>query len=78
MELAEAFGVAKTTMHHHMIVLRSAGLVSVGIGSKRYRLRSAAVPDVGALLSGYLGSGADPSAASGRPADSAPRAVGGR
>ena len=28
MELAEMFGVAKTTMHHHMIILRSAGLIS--------------------------------------------------
>ncbi|MCC6618981.1 MAG: winged helix-turn-helix transcriptional regulator [Chloroflexi bacterium] len=57
-ELAELFGVAKTTMHHHMIVLRSAGLVSATVGSKRYRLRTETVPDVGALLSGYLGSGA--------------------
>ena len=61
MELAEMFGVAKTTMHHHMIVLRSAGLVSVGVGSKRYRLRRETVPDVGALLSGYLGAEAAPS-----------------
>ena len=55
MELADQFGVAKTTMHHHMIILRSAGLVTVGVGSKRYRLRHEAVPDVGSLLSGYLG-----------------------
>jgi DNA-binding transcriptional ArsR family regulator len=68
MELAESFGVAKTTMHHHMIVLRSAGLVTVGVGSKRYRLRHETVPDVGALLSGYLGAASDPSAASGSPA----------
>ena len=69
MELAEAFGVAKTTMHHHMIILRSAGLVSVGVGSKRYRLRHETVPDVGALLSGYLGAATSPSAASRSPAD---------
>lgn len=68
MELAEAFGVAKTTMHHHMIILRAAGLVSVGVGSKRYRLRQEAVPDVGALLSGYLGAANPPSAASRPPA----------
>lgn len=68
MELAETFGVAKTTMHHHMIVLRSAGLVSVGVGSKRYRLRHETVPDVGALLSGYLGAATGPSAAPGTPA----------
>jgi DNA-binding transcriptional ArsR family regulator len=68
MELAEMFGVAKTTMHHHMLILRSAGLISVGVGSKRYRLRSETVPDVGALLSGYLGAATGPSAASGSPA----------
>ena len=68
MELAEMFGLAKTTMHHHMIVLRSAGLVTVGVGSKRYRLRHETVPDVGALLSGYLGAATGPSAASGSPA----------
>jgi DNA-binding transcriptional ArsR family regulator len=68
MELAEMFGLAKTTMHHHMIVLRSAGLISVGVGSKRYRLRHETVPDVGALLSGYLGAASGPSATSGSPA----------
>jgi len=68
MELADTFGVAKTTMHHHMIVLRSAGLISVGVGSKCYRLRHETVPDVGALLSGYLGAATGPSAASGPPA----------
>ena len=64
MELAEMFGAAKTTMHHHMIILRSAGLISVGVGTKRYRLRRETVPDVGALLSGYLGAAAGPPAAS--------------
>jgi DNA-binding transcriptional ArsR family regulator len=74
MELADSFGVAKTTMHHHMIILRSAGLVSVGVGSKRYRLRQESVPDVGQLLSGYLGAATGPSATSGSPAPSARRA----
>lgn len=68
MELADIFGVAKTTMHHHMLILRSAGLVSVGVGSKRYRLREEAVPDVGALLSGYLDAATGPSTASRTPA----------
>lgn len=62
-ELAEMFGVAKTTMHHHLIVLRSAGLVSAVVGQKRYRLRDEAVPDVGKLLSAYLAApGATPKA----------------
>lgn len=68
MELAEVFGVAKTTMHHHMIILRAAGLVSVGVGSKRYRLRQETVPDVGALLSGYLGAVNSPATAPRPPA----------
>ena len=67
-ELADGFGVAKTTMHHHMIVLRTAGLISVAAGSKRYRLRHEMLPDVGALLSGYLGAATGPSAASRPPA----------
>ncbi|MEJ7802060.1 MAG: metalloregulator ArsR/SmtB family transcription factor [Candidatus Limnocylindria bacterium] len=67
MELAETFGVAKTTMHHHLIILRSAGLISVGVGSKRYRLRHETVPDVGALLSGYLGAATQAPVASGTP-----------
>jgi DNA-binding transcriptional ArsR family regulator len=72
-ELAEMFGVPKTSMHHHMIVLRSAGLVAVGVGQKRYRLRSETVPDLGALLGGYLGAATPPSAAS-RPPAPAPAA----
>ena len=59
MELADMFGVAKTTMHHHLIVLRSAGLISATVGSKRYRLRDEAVPDVGTLLNAYLAAPAD-------------------
>jgi DNA-binding transcriptional ArsR family regulator len=74
MELAEMFGVPKTSMHHHMIVLRSAGLVAVGVGQKRYRLRSETVPDLGALLGGYLGAATPPSAASRVPAPPAPAA----
>jgi DNA-binding transcriptional ArsR family regulator len=69
-ELAEMFGVPKTSMHHHMIVLRSAGLVAVGVGQKRYRLRSETVPDLGALLGGYLGAATPPSATSRPPAPS--------
>ena len=76
MELADMFGVPKTSMHHHMIVLRSAGLISVGVGSKRYRLREETLPDVGALLSGYLGAAAGPSAASRSPASTPRRKTG--
>lgn len=77
LELAEMFGVAKTTMHHHMIILRSAGLITVPVGSKSYRLRHEAVPDVGALLSGYLGAATGPSVAPGSPAPRRKAAGGG-
>ncbi|MGH2357659.1 MAG: ArsR/SmtB family transcription factor [Candidatus Limnocylindria bacterium] len=70
MELADLFGVPKTTMHHHMITLRSAGLVAVGAGTKRYRLRHESLPDVGALLSGYLRTPAEPAVPPGSPARS--------
>jgi DNA-binding transcriptional ArsR family regulator len=75
-ELAEMFGVAKTTMHHHMLVLRSAGLVAVPVGAKRYRLRRETVPDLGALLSGYLGAASGPSVAPRSPAPSRRRRTG--
>jgi DNA-binding transcriptional ArsR family regulator len=72
-ELADMFGVPKTSMHHHMLVLRSAGLIAVGVGQKRYRLREEALPDLGALLSGYLGAASGPSAASRSPASTPSR-----
>jgi DNA-binding transcriptional ArsR family regulator len=69
MELADMFGVAKTTMHHHLIVLRSAGLISAVVGAKRYRLRDEAVPDVGTLLNAYLAAPVDAAP----PSERAPR-----
>jgi DNA-binding transcriptional ArsR family regulator len=54
-DLTEQFDVPKTTMHHHMITLRSAGLVSVGAGSKEYRLRADVLPTLAQQLGGYLG-----------------------
>ncbi|HEU5329897.1 MAG: ArsR/SmtB family transcription factor [Thermomicrobiales bacterium] len=54
-ELADALGVAKSTMHHHLVALRVAGLVSVtSDADKRYTLRREAVPDAAALLQVYL------------------------
>jgi hypothetical protein len=61
-----------------MLVLRSAGLVATSVGAKRYRLRTETVPDVGALLSGYLGAATGPSAASGSPAATAAPAAASR
>lgn len=55
--VAERVDLAKSTTHHHLRVLRSAGLVRVIVGDddKRYSLRADAVPEAGRLLEGYLG-----------------------
>ncbi|HEX6110246.1 MAG TPA: helix-turn-helix domain-containing protein [Ktedonobacteraceae bacterium] len=53
-EMAEDFGVAKTTMHHHIVTLRSAGLVRMNLSDKRWSLRQGTVENVGELLNAYL------------------------
>ena len=53
-EMAEDFGVAKTTLHHHLITLRSAGLVRMRMSDKRWSLRQGTVENVGELLNTYL------------------------
>jgi DNA-binding transcriptional ArsR family regulator len=53
-ELADDFGIAKTTMHHHLITLRSVGLVRMRLSDKRYSLRSDVIESLGELLSTYL------------------------
>lgn len=54
-ELADALGVAKSTMHHHIVTLRVAGLVSVSSDAdKRYSLRRETLPDASTLLQAYL------------------------
>ena len=53
-EMAEDFGVAKTTLHHHIITLRSAGLVRMNLSDKRWSLRQYMVNNVGELLNTYL------------------------
>ncbi|MGI8857467.1 MAG: ArsR/SmtB family transcription factor [Thermomicrobiales bacterium] len=55
-ELADMLGVAKSTMHHHIVTLRIAGLISVSSDAdKRYSLRQETLPDALALLQAYLG-----------------------
>ncbi|HEX6509906.1 MAG TPA: metalloregulator ArsR/SmtB family transcription factor [Chloroflexota bacterium] len=53
-EISAHFGVPKTSMHHHLAILRSAGLVRMRSSDRRYSLRPDAVPDVSELLSSYL------------------------
>ncbi len=53
-ELADEFGVAKTTMHYHLATLRTAGLVRVTSNEKVYSLRQNMLSDVSNLLETYL------------------------
>lgn len=53
-EMADEMGVAKTTLHHHFVVLRSSGLVRLRTSDHRYRLRDETLIDVSDLLEAYL------------------------
>jgi DNA-binding transcriptional ArsR family regulator len=53
-ELAQALGLAKSTLHGHLGVLRSAGLIRITIGAeKKYGLRPG-LPDLNRILAAYL------------------------
>lgn len=57
-ELAERLGVDRTTLHHHLGILRSAGLVAIraeGLQSWRYSARADGITGATAALDGYLG-----------------------
>lgn len=54
-ELADAVGLAKSTAHHHLVILRSAGLVRVTTElHSTYSLRREAVRDVSSILGDFL------------------------
>jgi DNA-binding transcriptional ArsR family regulator len=56
-QLAERLGVDRTSLHHHLGILRSAGLVAVraeGVQSWRYSLRGDGLAGTSAALTGYL------------------------
>jgi DNA-binding transcriptional ArsR family regulator len=56
-DAAAELGVAKSTAHHHLAVLRQAGFVTVrDEDEKEYNLRRDLLPQAGDLLAGYLGS----------------------
>ena len=55
-DLVELLDLAKSTVHHHVRHLRSAGLVRVAVGEeKEYSLRTGSVPEAARLLEGFLG-----------------------
>jgi DNA-binding transcriptional ArsR family regulator len=55
-ELAGAVGLSRSTVHHHMGLLRAAGLVRLAGNARRYRygLRREAVAEASALLASVL------------------------
>jgi len=55
-ELADRFGLPKSTAHHHLAILRSAGLVRVTSDeTHRYSVRRDVIPEAAGLLDAYLG-----------------------
>ena len=51
--MAEWLGIAKSTMHHHVALLRAAGLLATS-GDKRYTLRREALHELPGILDAYL------------------------
>jgi DNA-binding transcriptional ArsR family regulator len=54
-ELVQALGLSKSTLHGHLAVLRSAGLIRLSLGAeKKYGLRPG-LPDLNRILAEYIG-----------------------
>ncbi len=54
-ELADTVDIAKSTLHHHLMLLRAAGLVRLQLGEdKRYSLREETLSDAAAMLDCYI------------------------
>lgn len=56
-ELADHLGLHKSTMHHHLAMLRGLGFLHTRVATKRYRLRPEALTELPEVLQGYLGAG---------------------
>ncbi len=55
-DAAKEVGLAKSTTHHHLAILRQAGFVLIKEGDDTYKLRPDLQPEPGALLQQFLGS----------------------
>ncbi|MBA2719834.1 MAG: winged helix-turn-helix transcriptional regulator [Chloroflexi bacterium] len=56
-QIADRLGVDRTSLHHHLGILRSAGLLTIvddGVAGWRYALREGAVNEIGPALDEYL------------------------
>jgi DNA-binding transcriptional ArsR family regulator len=61
-EIADRVGVERTSLHHHLGILRSAGLVTIrddGVHGWRFARRAEGVDGIGTELNEYLGPTAD-------------------
>jgi DNA-binding transcriptional ArsR family regulator len=57
-ELADRFGLPKSTAHHHLAILRAAGLIRVTSDEeRRYSLRPEVISEMSTKLTGYLEGG---------------------
>lgn len=54
-DAAQEVGLAKSTTHHHLAILRQAGFVLIREGDDTYTLRTDLRPEPGALLESFLG-----------------------
>ncbi|HEY8108051.1 MAG TPA: metalloregulator ArsR/SmtB family transcription factor [Gaiellaceae bacterium] len=54
-DAAQEIGLAKSTTHHHLAILRQAGFVLIREGDDTYKLRTDMRPEPGALLKQFLG-----------------------
>jgi DNA-binding transcriptional ArsR family regulator len=55
-ELADEFGLPKSTAHHHLAILRAAGLVRMSSElERRHSVRFEALPELSDMLGDYLG-----------------------
>lgn len=54
-ELTDHLGLAKSTVHGHMLALRTSGLVALDVTDRRYSLRPGALDAAGIKLDTYLG-----------------------
>src|SRR5215467_1911382 len=55
-DASKEIGLAKSTTHHHLAILRQAGFVLIQEGDDTYTLRTDMRPEPGALLKQFLGS----------------------
>jgi DNA-binding transcriptional ArsR family regulator len=54
-ELTKELDISKSTLHHHMMLLRAAGLIKVHMGEdKRYSLRDETLPEAATYLNHYI------------------------